>query len=41
MGQGDFNGEVVEVHSTVGFLDQKTSIKVVKIEGNKVFVTTL
>ncbi|MCL2027686.1 MAG: nodulation efficiency protein D (NfeD) [Bacteroidales bacterium] len=41
MGQADFGGETYEVHSTDGFIDQKTSIKVVKIEGSKIFVTAL
>ena len=41
MGQADFGGETYEVHSTDGFIDQRTSIKVVKIEGSKIFVTAL
>jgi membrane-bound ClpP family serine protease len=39
MGQADFAGEIYEVQSTEGFIDQKTPIKVVKIEGSKIFVT--
>jgi membrane-bound ClpP family serine protease len=41
MGQADFGGETFEVHSTDGFIDQKTSIKVVKIENSKIFVTAV
>jgi membrane-bound ClpP family serine protease len=41
MGQADFSGETFEVHSTDGFIDQKTPIKVVKIENNKIFVTAV
>ena len=39
MGQGIFDGDIFEVHSKDGFLDQKTAIKVVKIEGSKIFVS--
>jgi membrane-bound ClpP family serine protease len=41
MGQATFGGEIYEVQSTDGFIDQKTPIKVVKIEGSKIFVTQL
>jgi len=39
MGQASFAGEIFEVHSIDGFTDQRTLIKVVKIENNKIFVT--
>ena len=38
MGQASFSGEIFEVHSMDGFIDQKTPIKVVKIENSKIFV---
>lgn len=38
MGKGKFNGEVVEVSSTHGFIDVNSPIVVTGIEGNKVFV---
>jgi len=41
VGQATFEGEIVEVHSLDGFTDQKTQIKVVKIENNKIFVTAV
>jgi len=41
VGQATFEGEIVEVHSLDGFTDQKTPIKVVKIENNKIFVTAV
>ena len=40
-GHASFAGEMVEVQSMDGFIDQKTPIKVVKIENNKVFVVAL
>ncbi|MCL2682019.1 MAG: nodulation efficiency protein D (NfeD) [Bacteroidales bacterium] len=41
MGQAMFAGEIYEVHSMDGFIDQKTPIKVVKIENSKIFVVGL
>jgi membrane-bound ClpP family serine protease len=41
VGQATFEGEIVEVHSLDGFTDQKTQVKVVKIEKNKIFVTAV
>jgi len=41
VGQATFEGEIVEVHSLDGFTDQKTQVKVVKIENNKIFVTAV
>jgi len=41
VGQATFDGEIVEVHSLDGFTDQKTPVKVVKIENNKIFVTAV
>jgi len=41
VGQATFAGEIFEVHSIDGFTDQKTPIKVVKIENNKIFVTAV
>jgi len=41
VGQASFDGEIFEVHSIDGFTDQRTPIKVVKIENNKVFVTAV
>ena len=41
MGQASFAGEIFEVHSIDGFLDQRTTIKVVKVENNKIFVTAV
>jgi membrane-bound ClpP family serine protease len=41
VGQATFAGDIFEVHSIDGFTDQKTPIKVVKIENNKIFVTAI
>ncbi|MDR0438027.1 MAG: nodulation efficiency protein D (NfeD) [Bacteroidales bacterium] len=41
MGQATFADEIYEVHSMDGFIDQKTPIKVVKIENSKIFVVGL
>ncbi|MCL2417200.1 MAG: hypothetical protein FWD02_04615 [Bacteroidales bacterium] len=41
VGQASFDGEIVEVHSLDGFTDQRTLVKVVKIENNKIFVTAV
>ena len=38
MGKGKFDGEVVEVSSTHGFIDVQSEIVITKIEGNKIFV---
>ena len=39
MGQASFAGEIFEVHSMDGFIDQRMPIKVTKIENNKIFVS--
>lgn len=41
MGNGDFNGEVVEVTSTQDFIDVNTPIVITKIDGNKIYVKPL
>ena len=38
MGKGKFDGEVVEVSSTHGFIDEQKEIIITKIEGYKIFV---
>jgi membrane-bound ClpP family serine protease len=38
MGQASFAGEIFEVQSMDGFIDQRMPIKVVKIENSKIFV---
>jgi membrane-bound ClpP family serine protease len=38
MGQASFSGEIFEVQSMDGFIDQRMPIKVVKIENSKIFV---
>ena len=38
MGKGRFNGEIVEVSSSLGFIDENSEIVIIKIEGNKIIV---
>ncbi|MDR1757750.1 MAG: hypothetical protein LBR51_02150 [Bacteroidales bacterium] len=40
MGKAKINGEIVEVTSPIGFIDEHITIEVVKIEGNKIIIKT-
>ena len=39
-GQGQFDNDEFEVHSTFGFIDSNSEIEVIEIKDNKIFVKT-
>lgn len=40
IGNADFNGDIVEVQSTDGFIDEKTLVEIVRITNGTIYVKT-